>query len=593
MSMDRRTLIAVLLILGVLIGDQVLMSYLNKNKRPAPAPGTTATSDSTGAPMGSGSGGPGGGAGTTPTGSTTIAPGASPTGGASGSTGTTSIASGPRVPPAPIVQREIRNGHFAATFSSLGGSITSWVVPQYKDPLRHKAPVDLIAPGRRALDVVVSTPYFTYDFSNVPFRLAPGTPGDSSLTFVAEDSSGVRVSKTYRKASAPQALDVEIQISVPPGLGPIQYRWGWASPLPQTELNALPRQFQAVALLGAKLEGIDAAKFAKLADRAPEGNVRWAGDRSKYFLAALIPDSSTVDAVKFEAARPAEGVAADAVASSAPRGAKGDPTLGVPTVWLAGAAPPGTTIIRHARLYAGPIHYESLVAQGAGLDQVANLGWAWIVPLSALLLRLLNLIYKAIPNYGVAIIILSAATKLVFAPLTQSSLRSAKAMHRLQPEVNAIRDKYKDDAVKMNEAMMRLYKENKVNPLGGCLPMVLQIPVFAALYNILLNSIELRAAGFVGYIQDLSGPDVLMTVGGFPIHLLPILMTGSTFVMQSQTPIDPRQKSMMAVMPLMMLMFMYTFPSGVILYWTVNNLLSALQQYLVNEAEDRKMAAGG
>jgi YidC/Oxa1 family membrane protein insertase len=115
--------------------------------------------------------------------------------------------------------------------------------------------------------------------------------------------------------------------------------------------------------------------------------------------------------------------------------------------------------------------------------------------------------------------------------------------------------------------------------------------VFIGLYNVLLYSIELRASGFVGYIHDLSAPDVLLTLGAFPIHLMPVIMTGSTYLLQAQTPVAPAQKGMMYVMPLFMLFFMYSFPSGVILYWTVNNLLSALQQYTVNLAEDRKMAA--
>jgi len=159
--------------------------------------------------------------------------------------------------------------------------------------------------------------------------------------------------------------------------------------------------------------------------------------------------------------------------------------------------------------------------------------------------------------------------------------------------VKSIQDKYKNDPAKMNQAMMALYKEYKVNPVSGCLPMLLQIPVFFALYNVLLNSIELRGAGFMAYVQDLSTPDVLMRVAGFPVHLFPVIMTGSTYLMQSQTPVAPQQKTMMMLMPVMMLVFMYSFPSGVILYWTMNNVLSAIQQYLVNAAEDRKMAAGG
>jgi len=594
--MERRTLIAVFLILAVLVADQFLMSRWNKSRQPAQAPGrATTAADSSLASRGD--------AALTGMGSPASSPSGAPAqggpiGGATAGDqlvgtivgGSPAISGQPRVASAPIVEHEFGNGTFTATFSSAGGSITSWVLPQYKDPLRGKAPVDLIAPGRRALQLVVSTPYFSYDFTNVPFRIAGYSESEGWITFVAEDSGGVRVSKTYRKAASPQALDVEIRVGVPAGLGPIQYRWGWGSPLPPTESHATPAEFQAVALLGAKLEAVDASKFAKQGSHALEGNVRWAGNRSKYFIATLIPDSATVGQVAFErsngdAAVPAPSLAVSPAAQAAAAGA--------PTVWLVGAAPPGTEIVRHAKLYAGPTHYETLVAQGAGLDQVANLGWAWLVPLSALLLRLLNLLHDAIPNYGVAIILLSAATKLVFYPLTQSSLRSAKLMHRLQPEVNALRDRHKDDPAKMNQAMMALYKENKVNPLGGCLPMLLQVPVFMALYNILLNSIELRTAGFMGYIQDLSSPDVVMRVAGFPLHFLPIIMTGTTYLMQWQTPIDPRQKAIMNLMPIMMLVFMYSFPSGVILYWTVNNVLSALQQYLVNEAEDRKLAAGG
>jgi YidC/Oxa1 family membrane protein insertase len=168
-----------------------------------------------------------------------------------------------------------------------------------------------------------------------------------------------------------------------------------------------------------------------------------------------------------------------------------------------------------------------------------------------------------------------------------------KVMHRLQPQVNALREKHAKDPAKMNQAMMSLYKEHKVNPMGGCLPMLLQLPVFLALYQVLLHAIELRSAGFAWWIQDLSAPDVVGHIGGFPIHVLPLIMTGSTFLLQWQTPVDPRQQFMMYLMPVFMLYIMYNLPSGVIIYWTVNNLVSALQQYLVNVAEDRRMAAHG
>ena len=477
---------------------------------------------------------------------------------------------GPRVPAAPAVERHLTSGLANATFTSRGGAITEWILPKYPDLAHGKTPVNLVPPGQRALLLVVTTPYFSYDFTDVPFRVAPAAAMDSSVTFIAEDSSGVRVSKTYRMGPNSVALDLELRITVPPEFGPIQYRWGWGRALPHTETMMNPRLNQAVALVGDKLEAVDVTRIQKDGEKAVKGNVRWAGDRSKYFVAAIIPDSATVEDAQFTKLED-----------------------GQPTVWLLGAAPPGTEVVRRAKLYAGPIHYNTLVAQGAELDRLANLGWRWITGLSALLLWCLNFLHKHIPNYGIAIILISIATKLVFYPLTQSSLRSMKLMHHLQPQVKAIQDKYKGDPTKMNQAMMALYKEYKVNPVSGCLPMILQIPVFFALYNVLLNSIELRGAGFVGYVQDLSTPDILMTIGGFPIHLFPVIMTGSTYLMQSQTPVAPQQKTMMMLMPVMMLVFMYSFPSGVIIYWTVNNILSAIQQYFVNKAEDRKMATGG
>jgi YidC/Oxa1 family membrane protein insertase len=348
---------------------------------------------------------------------------------------------------------------------------------------------------------------------------------------------------------------------------------GWASPLPITELNAKPQDLHAIVYRGSNLESAPARKVDAKSDRSLSGNIRWAGDRSKYFLAVAIPDSGTISEAIF---RPT-----------------GD---GMVTAWLVGSAPPGTEVSRHTRLYVGPIHFETLAALGAALEEIANpsiLGMKWLVPISVLLLRLLNLLYRFIPNYGVAVLLLAAGTKFAFYPLSQSSLRSMKVMHRLQPEVDRLRERHAKDPAKMNAALMALYKENKVNPMGGCLPLLLQFPVFISLYNVLYFSIELRASSFVGYIQDLSSPDVLARIGGFPLHLLPLVMTASTYILQQQTPTTPQQQSMMYVMPAVMLFVMYNFPSGVILYWTVNNLLSALQQYLVNQAEDRRMAAAG
>ncbi len=554
--MDRKVLTAMVLVMLVLLADQLL---LPRFYRPKPKPGQPAkTQTAPSAPGGSGAG----------TGVAGDVPSGAPGGKIPSTYSSGAILTAPKTVAVPTLTREIQNDRFHVTFTSEGAAITSWVLVAYKDAVR-KTPVDLVPTGSRAFQVLVEVGMKAIDFSAAPFALVQDDMAAGVLSFVAQDSSGVRVTKTYRLDPDSHLLDAEVRVSAPSELGPIRYRIGWGPPLPMTELYAKQQQIQGVAYLGTKLESVPASKLGPSGEKAvPPGNVRWIANRSKYFIAAVIPDSGTVSDVVFRSA--------------------GD---GFVAAWMAGAAPPGSEVVRHSRIYAGPIHYETLLAVGSGLDEVANLGWQWMRPLSVLMLKLLNLLYKAIPNYGVGIIVLAAATKLIFYPLTQSSLRSMKVMHRLQPEVKAIQERHKEDPMKMNKMMMALYKEHKVNPMGGCLPMLLQVPVFIALYNVLLFSIELRASGFVGYIQDLSEPDVLFQVGAFSLHLMPIIMTASTFILQTQTPTAPNQKAMMYVMPFFMLFFMYTFPSGVILYWTVNNLLSALQQYLVNLADDRKQAA--
>jgi YidC/Oxa1 family membrane protein insertase len=577
--MDRRTLLAVILIMGVLLLDQVLWSRWTRSRQPAPPPGT-------GAPATPGTSATAPGAPRSPGDSAAMRAAAAESvfdgravvppvdsslaasrlaGAGVGEGGEPLIAA--RVPAAPAVRESLATSQFRASFTGAGGAVSSWVIPAYEDP-RTKAPVDLVPRGETAMHVSVGTPGVSYDFTNAPFRKSGGSSGEGWLSFSAQDSSGIRVTKTYRLGNDPNLLGVEVRVAAPAHLGPIRYRIGWANPLPATELNTRPEERPAVAYLGTKLEAVDVRKIAKDGTKRLQGNVRWAGQRNKYFVATVIPDSASIPEVVFLQGREK-----------------------FPVAWLAGTAAPGTEVVRHSRLYAGPIHYETFVRIGAGLEELANLGWKWIVPVSALLLKCLVLFHKVIPNYGVAIILVALLTKIVFYPLTQSSLRTMKVMHRLQPEVNALREKHKSDPAKMNQAMMNLYKEHKVNPMGGCLPMLLQLPVFLALYQVLLHSIELRSAGFVWWIKDLSAPDLVGYIGGFPIHVLPIIMTGSTFLLQSQTPVDPRQAFMMYLMPLMMLYIMYSLPSGVIIYWTVNNLASALQQYLVNVAEDRKMAA--
>jgi YidC/Oxa1 family membrane protein insertase len=207
----------------------------------------------------------------------------------------------------------------------------------------------------------------------------------------------------------------------------------------------------------------------------------------------------------------------------------------------------------------------------------------------------MNFLYRYIPNYGIAIIILTILIKILFWPLGTKSYKSMNEMKKLQPLMTEIREKYKDDKKRMNEEVMGLYKTYKINPLGGCLPMVAQIPVFFALYQMLYGAIELRHAPFMGWINDLSAPDRLFEFGfsipfmdpPYGIPVLTIVMGATMLIQQKLQPPagDPTQAKMMMMMPVVFTVIFINFSSGLVLYWLVNNILSIAQQYFVSKTK--------
>ena len=238
------------------------------------------------------------------------------------------------------------------------------------------------------------------------------------------------------------------------------------------------------------------------------------------------------------------------------------------------------------RLYLGPKELDYLKEAGHNLVEAVDYGWFSFLAKPAL--YVLKWVYNYVHNYGVAIILLTIFIKILFWPLTQKSFKSMQAMKKIQPKIAQVREKYKDDREKLNQELMALYKTYKVNPMGGCLPMVLQIPVFIALYRMLNTAVELRHEPFMLWINDLTAPDRLQIgidipyLGGIPV--LTILMGISMFAQQKMTPSsgDPRQEQIMLFMPLIFTVFFINFPAGLVLYWLVNNILSIVQQYWIN-----------
>ena len=231
-------------------------------------------------------------------------------------------------------------------------------------------------------------------------------------------------------------------------------------------------------------------------------------------------------------------------------------------------------------VYVGPLDYANLKELGLGLEETVDLGASWIRPLSRLILSLLIGLHAVIPNYGFTIILFSAAMNLLFFPLTFKSTKSMRDMSALKPQLDALKEKYKDEPQKMSEATMRLYKEAGVNPMAGCLPILLQMPIFFALYAVLFHTIELRQEPFLLWVRDLSQPDVVFNLPfslpliGSGICLLPIIMGVTSFFQSKQTMVDPNQKAMLYMMPVMMTFIFFTMPSGLVLYWLTSNLFT-------------------
>jgi YidC/Oxa1 family membrane protein insertase len=456
-----------------------------------------------------------------------------------------------------------------ARFSTMGGGIESWRLKAFRGPDGN--PVEMVRSGPEP-SVVLHVDGRDIDLSRGLYtsQVEELAGGAQRVTFRGGEPGGLEVVKRF--LLTPQSplyeLDVEV-VGLPPTTGDAWVEIGWLGGLPQAEKDAKTDQttYGAIVSVGQDVQRTSAGSFKKEKEKTVNGAIHWVASRNKYFMAGIVPAEGAVTTAR---------------------------TFGDAESHRAGAAVRLPILdpenARHSvRLYLGPIDYWKLKDVGFGLDRAVDLGWKILMPISQLLLWLLNTGYKLVPNYGVVIILLSTLTRLVFYPLTKTSMRSMKAMQEIQPQMEKLRKKFKDDPQRLNQEVFALYREHKINPVSGCLPLLLQMPVFFALYTVLANSVELRQAPFVAWIDDLSAPDVLVRIGGFGIHVLPILMAATMFWQQKLTPTDPRQAMLLYLMPVMMLFFLYSVPSGLALYWTVINILSVAQQYQMNR--ESKVAA--
>lgn len=450
---------------------------------------------------------------------------------------------------------------WTAVLSNRGGSIRSWRLAGYADVTG--APVELVVDGAAGLDVDVlygPTTIATggWTFSSSARGRVVLSDGTETVRYEAVRGDGVRVVKEYVFQADSYMFEVAVQVD---GLTePAVQRavWiGWPGIAP-TEEKEDDRSLASAAIVDGGVVREHLGGLKKVDDKRHAGEIGWVTSQSKYFMVAAVPDEA------FGAARVWGDAETRAVGFAAGTG-------------IEGAV--GSTRIR---VFAGPQDYLAISKIGVGLEKAVDLGWRLTRPLSVVMLRAIVFARRFIPNYGVVIILFSVLTKLLFYRLTHKSFTEMKRMQEVQPKLEELKKKHGGDREALAKAQMELYKKEGVNPLGSCLPMLLQMPVFIALFQVLRTTIELRGAPFALWITDLSQPDTIAMIAGFPIHVLPLLMGVGMLVQQRFSSTDPSQAAIGKMMPIIFTALFYNFASGLVIYWLVNTVLSVGQQYYIH-----------
>ncbi len=446
----------------------------------------------------------------------------------------------------------IETGDVKAVISTKGAYIKSWGLKKYTDKVVGGVPMELVPPGQGQLRLAFeeSGVQAPDTLSYAPDR--ESLNGSGSVTLTATRPDGVKVIKTFTFSEEGYKAKVEISyenttaslITESPALT--------LSMLSKAEDRAL-LYHELVYLSGKDVKRVYPDKFKD--EKFGSGQMDWVFLGDKYFMTAIIPAKGGEREVY---SKKISEELYEARLASRPLQIK-----------------PGKTGNEEYEIYFGPKDVDILKAAGSRLERAVDLGFFDLLAYPVLLS--LKWMYGIIPNYGAVIILLTVIIKVVFWPLSQKSYKSMKEMQKLAPLMEQLREKYKDDKEKLNKEVIELYKRYKVNPVGGCLPMLLQAPVFFALYTVLNGAVELRHASFVLWITDLSMKD--------PYYVTPILMGATMFIQQKMTPstADPTQQKVMMFMPIIFTFMFLNFSSGLVLYWLVNNVLSIGQQYYVNK----------
>ncbi|ABC77019.1 membrane protein insertase YidC [Syntrophus aciditrophicus] len=453
---------------------------------------------------------------------------------------------------------------YQAVFTTKGGALKSFALKNYRETLAvNSKPIELVdVKEAMPYPLGISFPASSVDVSPASFFKADvpaidlkSTSESRRLTFVQTWPGKIKIEKIYTFNPGKYAIDLEIRtynLSEVPLSQEIALFWNqYVDPSAKEDSYGHTGPVSYVA------KDVEREKVTKMETPKSLGpDVSWGGFESKYFIAAMIPQNPSLTSLSLSKD-------SSNMVSTSLKGPKN-------------IIPPGQAGFFTYKLFLGPKDYNILKAQGVGLENAIDFG-SWLKWLAMPLLLSLKFLYNYVHNYGIAIIILTILIKILFWPLGNKSYKSMKEMQKLQPKMLELREKYKNDKARLSQETMALYKAYKVNPMGGCLPMIIQIPVFFGLYKALLYAIELRHSPFFLWIQDLSAKD--------PYYITPIIMGATMFLQQKMTPVsgDPTQAKIMLWMPVIFTFMFLNFPSGLVIYWLFNNILSIGQQYYINK----------
>ncbi|HAF86924.1 MAG TPA: membrane protein insertase YidC [Legionellales bacterium] len=469
--------------------------------------------------------------------------------------------------PAPTQTIQIKNDVLALTIDLNQGNIIQANLLDYPVSTENKAPIQLLFDHENKR-YVANSQLISYQSQNnhepILFSASQSTyqlaPDQNTLdvTLTAHNAQGLEIKKTFTLTKNSYAIKVNYQVkntTNTPWQGYFKTELLQRAPVEDSSSLFHVGSYTGASYSNPGHHRYQKVSFKEIGKHPLEVNVAggWVAMQQHYFLSAWIPHPAEKNLIFT-------------------RYNQGDYIIG--SLSKAFTVAPNET--RHdigAKLYLGPEDTAVLKELAPGLELTVDYGWLWF--LSSILFSVMKAIYTVVGNWGWSIVLVTVLIKLAFYRLSATSYKSMAGMRQLQPKLQALRDRFGDDKAKISQATMELYRREKINPLGGCLPILIQIPVFIALYWVLLESVELRQAPFIFWIHDLSSAD--------PYHILPIIM-GATMLVQQRlnpAPPDPMQAKIMMFLPVLFTGLFWSFPAGLVLYWIVNNTLSILQQWYI------------